>query len=174
MLEESAGRTVKWLTAQWIFYMVMMAVFLALTLLGATGNEKGAAGMILILVTLGWLGLFISPLRGLERGDFKPSIFWNLFHLPFSDHVAAIAVAAPDQQLDLAEQMLRERAKQERETRGVPNRALGIIVISIIDLIIWLVFKMWVLALINQIVGTIINTIVLSMAPTTAIKALST
>lgn len=175
-LEESAAKTYKWLAGSWVFYLLLMAVFLALFLIGETGGDKGFAAMVFVLNFLGFLGLWISPIRGIRGADAKISGILDLFHLPLSDRLAELRAdnlaADPGERLQRAEELLREREAQERETRAWPNRLLGIVVITIIDLLVWLVWDEPVLALINQVAAMIINQIQITLAPTAAVKAL--
>jgi len=121
--------------------------------------------MVALLNFLGLLGLWISPLRGLRNADIGALEFLNVFYIPISDRIGELKTD------NHAERLLKERVEHEKEIRAWPNRLLSIVVITVIDLLIWLVWKLPVMALINQVVAMIISQVHISLAPTSAIKA---
>jgi hypothetical protein len=71
-----------------------------------------------------------------------------------------------------AEELLDHQAAAEKEMRAWPNRLLSLAVITIINLLIWLVWDNWVMALINQGIAVVVSQTHISMAPTASLKAL--
>jgi len=163
-LQQSVDKSVKWMLASWVFYVALMAVFVFLALLSSEADFKGFAAMVALLGFLGLLGLWISPLRGLRGADIGIAGFLDVFYIPISDRIGELKTESG------AIKLLEEREGHEREIRAWPNRLLSIAVITVIDLLIWLIWKLPVMALINQIVGMIVSQVHISLAPTSAIR----
>lgn len=164
-LQQSVDKSVKWLLGSWVFYVALIFIFVFLALLSKESDFKGFAAMVAVLNFLGLLGLWISPLRGLRNADIGASEFLNVFYIPISDRIGVLKTDND------AEKLLKERVEHEKEIRAWPNRLLSIGVITVIDLLIWLVWKLPAMALINQVVAMIISQVHISLAPTSAIKA---
>ena len=164
-LQQSVDKSVKWLLGSWVFYVALIFIFVFLALLSKESDFKGFAAMVALLNFLGLLGLWISPLRGLRNADIGASEFLNVFYIPISDRIGEVKTDND------AERLLKERVEHEKEIRAWPNRLLSIVVITVIDLLIWLVWKLPVMALINQVVAMIVSQVHISLAPTSAIKA---
>ncbi len=176
-LKKSANKCTSWLNGSVIFYLVLMTLFLFYFFISEK-NAKALAMTVFILVTLGLLGLSISPLRGL--GGFKGMThpkFFNTFYFPLLDYrpvenVKGLSDAELGKKLHESEELLRERAAQEQEQRAWPNRTLSLVVVTIANLVLWLVFKAPKEALMNQIGGMIVSQAHISLSPNVAIKAL--
>ena len=164
-LQQSVDKSVKWLLGSWVFYVALIFIFVFLALLSKESDFMGFAAMVALLNFLGLLGLWISPLRGLRNADIGASEFLNVFYIPISDRIGELKTDND------AERLLKERVEHEKEIRAWPNRLLSIVVITVIDLLIWLVWKLPVMALINQVVAMIISQVHISLAPTSAMKA---
>lgn len=157
------------------FYVLLITVF---SILVATVKEPEARGAdlgILILVTLGLLGLWISALRGLRGRKITPGIFLNLFRFPIMEDITRLEDESrwesEEERSRLALETLHRQADAEREHRAWPNRLLSLSVITVIDLLIWLVWKNWVMALVNQCIAMVVSQVHISMGPRTAIRA---
>lgn len=174
-LEESIRKTRRYIIGTGIFYLVLIVVFLILVLTVKDPKARGADIGILILVSLGYLGMWISPLRGLRGTKFSISGFFLLLHLPLEDKLEELEDesrwSSPEERLRRAEEMLEHQAAAEKEHRAWPNRLLSLVVITIVDLLIWLVWDNWIMALVNQVIAIIVSQVHMSMGPTSAIKA---
>lgn len=175
-LRKSADKTRKYFVGTMIFYVVLIAVFIFLVLTVEDTKARGADIGILILVSLGFLGMWISALRGLRGTKITIGGFFNLFRLPLVEQLEELEDegkwSSPDERLSRAEELLEHQAAAEKEHRAWPNRLLSLSVITIIDLLIWLVWDNWVMALINQGIAMIVSQVHISMGPKSAIKAL--
>jgi hypothetical protein len=175
-LQQSVEKTGKYFVGTLIFYLVLIAVFIMLVLMVEDTKARGANIGILILVSLGFLGMWISPLRGLRGSGVGVGGFLNLFHLPLADRLDELKDAgmwsSPEERLKRAEELLDHQAAAEKETRAWPNRLLSLAVITIIDLLIWLVWDNWAIALINQGIAMLISQTHITMAPTASLKTL--
>jgi len=174
-LQTSYDKTVKYIIGTVIFYVVLIIAFIILTLTAEKGESQGANFGILILVSLGLLGQWISPLRGLKKSGVSIGGFFNLFHLPLKDKLEELKDAgrwsSPEERLRAAEELLKHQADAEKEERAWPNRMLSLVVITVIDLIIWLAWDAWLMALINQGIAMIVSQTHITMAPTASLKA---
>lgn len=175
-LRKSADKTRKYFVGTMIFYVVLIAVFIFLVLTVEDTKARGADIGILILVSLGFLGMWISALRGLRGTKITIGGFFNLFRLPLVEQLEELEDegkwSSPDERLSRAEELLEHQAAAEKEHRAWPNRLLSLSVITIIDLLIWLVWDNWVMALINQGIAMIVSQVHISMGPKSAIEAL--
>jgi len=175
-LRKSADKTRKYFVGTMIFYVVLIAVFIFLVLTVEDTKARGADIGILILVSLGFLGMWISALRGLRGTKITIGGFLNLFRLPLVEQLEELEDegkwSSPDERLSRAEELLEHQAAAEKEHWAWPNRMLSLSVITIIDLLIWLVWDNWVMALINQGIAMIVSQVHISMAPSASIKAL--
>ncbi len=175
-LQESADKTIKYMTRTLIFYVVLIAVFVLLTITANKSEARWANFFILILVSLGFLGMWISPLRGLKKTGIGIGGFLNLFHLPLKDRIKSLEDASawsdPEERLNRAEEFLKHQAAAEKEMRAWPNRLLSLTVITAIDLLVWLVADNWLVALINEFIAVVVSQAHITMAPTASIKAM--
>jgi hypothetical protein len=175
-LQKSADKTVRYMTGTLIFYVVLIAVFIVLTVTASKPEARGSNIGILVLVSLAFLGLWISPLRGLKKTGVGIGGFLNLFHLPLKDRIEELKDAggwsSPEERLRRAEEYLAHQAAAEKEMRAWPNRLLSLVVITVIDLLIWLVADAWLMALINQCIAMVVSQTHITMAPTPSLKAL--
>ncbi len=175
-LRLSADKTARYFLGTFIFYVVLIAVFIVLTATAKEPEARGANIGILILVSLGYLGMWISPLRGLKGSKVGISGFLNLFHLPLRDRIAELedesAWGSPEERERRALEYLALQAAAEREMRAWPNRLLSLSVITVIDLLIWLLADAWLMAIINQCIAMVVSQTHISMAPTASVKAL--
>lgn len=173
-LQVSADKTAKYLIWTFIFYVVLIAVFVLLTLTTKKPEARGGNIGILILVSLGFIGMWISPLRGLKKTGADIAGFLNLFHLPLMDRLDELKDASrwsdSEGRLRQAEELLDHQAAAEREMRAWPNRLLSLAVITAIDLLIWLGWDNLTIALINQGIAMIISQTHITMAPTAALQ----
>ncbi len=175
-LQESADKTAKYITGTFVFYVLLITLFVVLVLTVKKPEARGADIGILILVSLGYLGLWISPLRGLRGSGVGIGGFLNLFHLPLEDRIEELKDASrwsnPEERLRRAEESLDHQAAAEKEHRAWPNRLLSLVVITIVDLLIWLVWDNLTMALINQGIAMVVSQTHISMASTVSLKAL--
>jgi len=175
-LRTSAAKTRKYFIGSLIFYLVLIAVFLVLVLTVKDTKARGADIGILILVSLGFLGEWISALRGLRGTKITIASFLNLFRLPLVEKLAELEDASKwsdeDERLRAAMELLEHQAAAEEEHRAWPNRALSLSVITIIDLLIWLVWDNWVMALINQGIAMVVSQVHINLGPKSSIQAL--
>jgi hypothetical protein len=175
-LHESAAKTRKYFIGTLIFYLVLIAVFLILVLTVKDTKARGADIGILILVSLGFLGEWISALRGLRGTKITIGSFLNLFRLPLVEQLAELEDASKwsdeDERLRKAMELLEHQAAAEKEHRAWPNRALSLSVITIIDVLIWLVWDNWVMALVNQGIAMVVSQVHINMGPKSSIQAL--
>jgi hypothetical protein len=176
VLQKSADKTVRYMTGTLIFYVVLIAAFIVLTVTASKPEARGSNIGILVLVSLAFLGLWISPLRGLKKTGVGIGGFLNLFHLPLKDRIEELKDAggwsSPEERLRRAEEYLAHQAAAEKEMRAWPNRLLSLVVITVIDLLIWLVADAWLMALINQCIAMVVSQTHITMAPTPSLKAL--
>lgn len=93
-LQKSANKTVKYMIGTLIFYVVLIAAFIVLTVTADKPEARGANIGILILVSLGLLGMWISPLRGLKKTGVGIAGFLTLFHLPLKDRIEELKDAS--------------------------------------------------------------------------------
>jgi hypothetical protein len=175
-LRESTDKTIKYFIGTLVFYLVLIAVFALLILIAEDPKARGADIGILILVSLGFLGEWISPLRGLRGSGVGFAGFLNLFHLPLADRLDELEDEgrwnSPEERLHFAEELLEHQAAAEKEMGAWPNRLLSIVVITAIDLLIWLVWDNWIMALINQVIALVVSQIHINIAPNASLKAL--
>jgi hypothetical protein len=175
-LQKSVDKTGKYFIGTLIFYIVLIAVFIVLVLMVKDPKARGANIGILILVGLGFLGMWISPLRGLKGSGVGIGGFLNLFHLPLADRLDELKDegmwSSREERLRHAEELLDHQAAAEKETRAWPNRLLSLAVITIIDLLILLVWDNWLMAIINQCIAMVISQTHITMAPTSSLKTL--
>ena len=105
-----------------IFYVVLIAAFIVLTVTADKPEARGANIGILILVSLGLLGMWISPLRGLKKTGVGIAGFLTLFHLPLKDRIEELKDASrwggPEERLHRAEEYLEHQAAAEKEMRA--------------------------------------------------------
>lgn len=174
-LRKSAVGTTRYFTGTFIFYVVLIAAFSFLLATAEKPEVRGANIGILMLVCLGFLGMWISPLRGLKGSGVGIGAFLNLFHLPLKDRIAELENAgrwnSPEERLRFAGERLLHQAEAETEMRALPNRLLSIGVITVIDLLIWLVWDNLTMALINQGIGMVVSQVHITLAPTASLKA---
>ena len=176
-LHKSADKTRKYFVGTMIFYLVLIAAFTILVVVTEDPEARGGNAGILILVSLGFLGMWISALRGLRGTKITVGRFFNLFRFPLVEQLEELEDASrwgsEDERLKKAMELLEHQAAAEEEHRAWPNRMLSLSVITIIDLIIWLVWDNWVIALINQGIAMTVSQVHISMGPRSAIEALA-
>jgi hypothetical protein len=175
-LRKSLDKTRKYFIGTTIFYVVLIAVFIFLVATVEDEKARGADIGILILVSLGFLGMWISELRGLRGTKFTIAGFLNLYRFPLAQKLAELEDEGKwdsrEERLNRAMEMLEYQAAAEKAHRAWPNRALSLGVITVIDLLIWLVWDNWVMALVNQGIAMVVSMTHISMGPTASIKAL--
>lgn len=175
-LRKSLDRTRKYFLGTTVFYLLLIAVFAVLVATVKDEKARGADIGILILVSLGFLGMWISALRGLRGGKLTVTGFLNLYRLPLADKLAELEDESrwsdEGERLQKAMEVLEHQAAAEKEHKAWPNRALSLVVITIIDVLIWLVWDNWLMALINQGIAMIVSMTHISLGPKTSIQAL--
>lgn len=175
-LRKSLEKTRKYFLGTTIFYLVLIAVFAFLVATVEDDKARGADIGILILVSLGFLGMWISALRGLRGSKFTVTGFLNLYRLPLAEKLAELEDESRwsdgGERLRKAMELLEHQAAAEKEHRAWPNRALSLGVITIIDILIWLVWDNWVMALVNQGIAMVVSQVHISMGPKSSIEAL--
>jgi len=175
-LQASVDKTRKYFIGSLIFYIVLIAVFSFLVATVDDPKARGADIGILILVSLGFLGEWISALRGLRGTKITIGGFLNLFRLPLVEQLEELKDegrwSSQEERLRRAEELLEHQAAAEKEHRAWPNRMLSLSVITIIDLLIWLVWDNWVMALINQGIAMIVSQVHINLGPKSSIEAL--
>ena len=175
-LRKSLDKTRKYFLGTTIFYVVLIAVFIFLVATVEDEKARGADIGILILVSLGFLGMWISELRGLRGGKITIVGFLNLYRFPLAQKLAELEDEgkwdSQEERLNKAMEVLEHQAAAEKLHRAWPNRLLSLGVITVIDLLIWLVWDNWLMALINQGIAMVVSMTHISMGPTASIKAL--
>jgi hypothetical protein len=175
-LRKSADKTRKYILYTMIFYIILIAVFTVLVLTVKDTKARGADMGILILVSLGFLGMWISALRGLRGTKITIGGLLNLFRLHLVERLEELedegGWSDEDERLRRAMELLEHQAAAEKEHRAWPNRALSLSVITIIDLLIWLVWDNLVMALVNQGIAMVVSQFHISMGPKSSIEAL--
>ncbi len=173
-LEESLRKTRRYFAGTAVFYAVLIIVFAVLVATVDDPKGRGADIGILILVSLGFLGMWISALRGLRGNRVTVGGFLNLARLPLAGQLAELKDEArwssEEERLSRAMEMLEHQAKAEKENRAWPNRLLNLSVITVIDLLIWLVWDNWVMALINQCIAMLVSQVLINLGPTASLK----
>ena len=176
-LRESAAKTRRYFKGTLIFYVVLITVFAVLVVTVTDPKARGANIGILILVSLGFLGMWISALRGLRGTRITVGSFLNLFRFPLVDQLEQLQDAgrwsSEEERLQRAVELLEHQAAAEKEHRAWPNRLLSLSVITIVDLLIWLVWDNWVMALVNQAIAMTVSQVHISMGPRSSIEALA-
>lgn len=174
-LEESLRKTRRYQRGSAAFYLVLIAAFSVLVAVTEDPKGRGADIGILILVSLGFLGMWISPLRGLRGNGFTVAGFFNLFRLPLAGRLEELkddaAWSGENERLDRARELLERQAEAEKEMRAWPNRLLSLVVITVIDLLIWLVWDNWLMALVNQGIAMVVSQVHITWAPTPSLEA---
>lgn len=174
-LRGSITRTRRYIFGSIAFYVLLITVFSILVATVKDPEARGADLGILILVSLGLLGLWISALRGLRGRKITPGMFLNLFRFPIVEDITRLEDEgrweSEEERSRLALETLQRQADAEREHRAWPNRLLSLSVITVIDLLIWLVWKNWVMALVNQCIAMVVSQVHISLGPRTAIRA---
>ena len=155
-----------WTTVWLIIYFIMTALFLAIFFVAKDPDVTHFALIVWILTLLGFLGVFISPLTGNVGEGVPKGDALNIGKNPLKPYIGTGA-ASPG-----AEGALRVRAEMEKEAYGIQNRMLAIVITIILNLILWLVFKQWALALLNFVVGIGLTQIQFYTQPTAAMDAL--
>ncbi len=175
-LRKSADKTRKYFIGTLVFYVVLITAFIVLVVITEEPKARGANTGILILVSLGFLGMWISALRGLRGTKITIGRFFNLFRLPLVEQLQELEDVGRwengEARLKKAMELLEHQAAAEKEHRAWPNRMLSLSVITVIDLIIWLVWDNWIMALVNQGIAMFISQVHISMGPTSSIEAL--
>ena len=175
-LRQSAAKTRKYFIGTTIFYAVLITVFVVLVAIVSDPKARGANIGILILVSLGFLGMWISALRGLRGTSITVASFLNLFRFPLVERLEELEDAgrwsSEDERMQAAVELLEHQAAAEKEHLAWPNRLLSLSVITIVDLLIWLVWDNWVMALVNQGIAMTVSQVHISMGPRASIKAL--
>lgn len=174
-MRESAKKTMKYFVGSAIFYSVLIAVFaVLLAFFYEEPEDRGFAIGVLILLGLGFLGMWISALRGLRDPEFQWGRFLNLAYLPLPGRLRALEDASlwsgGEERLAAAEETFARRVAEEREMQAWPNRMLSIAVITVIDLLIWLVWDNLLSAVINQVVAMIVSQVHITLAPKSCLK----
>ncbi len=150
-LRKSLDKTRKYFLGTTIFYVVLIAVFIFLVATVEDDKARGADIGILILVSLGFLGMWISELRGLRGTKFTIAGFLNLYRFPLAQKLAELEDEgrwdSEEERLNKAMEVLEHQAAAEKAHRAWPNRALSLGVITVIDILIWVVWDNWVMAL---------------------------
>lgn len=176
-LRESAAKTRRYFTGSVIFYLVLIAIFAFLVAVVEDSKARGADIGILILVSLGLLGTWISALRGLRGAKLTPAGFLNLFRFPLVQRLQELedgsGWGSEEERLQEAVRLLELQAAAEKEHRAWPNRALSLSVITVIDILIWLVWGNWVMALVNQGIAMVVSQVHISMGPKSSLQALA-
>lgn len=175
-LRESARRTKRYFIGSAIFYLVLITVFTVLVVIIDEPRARGADTGILILVSLGFLSLWISALRGLRWAKFGVADFLNIFRFPLFDRLEELEDAGrwegEQERLRGALELLSSQASAEKEHRAWFNRALSFSVITAIDLAIWLAWDNLLMAVVNQVIAMIVSTVHISLGPRSSMKAL--
>jgi hypothetical protein len=175
-LRKSADKTRKYFIGTAIFYVVLIAVFIFLVLTVEDEKARGADIGILILVSLGFLGMWISALRGLRGTKITIGGLLNLFRLPLVEQLEELEDAgrwsSEEERLKVAMELLEHQAAAEKEHRAWPNRMLSLVVITVVDLLIWLVWDNLLMALINQGIAMAVSQTHITMGPKSSIEAL--
>jgi len=175
-LGKSIDKTIGYFTGTWIFYMVLISFFIFLVLTPDKPEVRGANTGILILLCLAFLGLWTSPLRGLKGEKVGAGRFLNLFQLPLTDKLNELRDAgnwgSKEERSRYARELLEHQAELEKEARSPKTRLISLIVITVINLLIWLVWKNLTVALINQVIATVVSQVHISLAPSVCLKAI--
>ena len=175
-LRKSLAGVRKYLVGSTIFYVALIATFSVLVAVVEEKKARGADIGILILVSLGFLGMWIYSLRGLRGGGFSVSGFLSLYRLPLAGKLEELEDASgwsdEGDRMKRAMEVLEHQAAAEKEHRAWPNRALSLSVITVIDLLIWLVWKNWHMALINQGIAMVVSMTHISLGPKASMRAL--
>lgn len=175
-LRGSLTRTRRYIFGSIAFYVLLITVFSILVATVKDPEARGADLGILILVSLGLLGLWISALRGLRGRKITPGMFLNLFYFPILEDITRLEDEgrweSEEERSRQALETLQRQADAEREHRAWPNRLLSLSVITVIDLLIWLAWNNWVMALVNQCIAMVVSQVHISLGPRTAMRAL--
>ncbi len=175
-LRDSEMRTRRYFKGSLLFYSLVIALLALLALTASKAEARNAFIAFIVLSYLGMNGLWISALRGLRGTGITAGTFLNLFHLPVADEITSLADDRgwkdEDARLRRAEELLERQAAAEKEHRAWPNRALSLAVITVIDLLVWLVWNNPAMALVNQAIAMAISQIHISLGPRASLRAL--
>lgn len=143
-----------------------LAAITVFAILAATAKERGVRGnalVLIILISLGLLAQWVSPLRYLnDISELRGRAFFSINRDPLQNlDILEAEPADSEQELQkqLAEitEVLRKRCEREKDLRSLPIRFATLIAIVTANLIIWLVYDEPGLALINAVVGIILT-----------------
>lgn len=175
ILRESEKRTRRYFAGSLIFYGLVIAFLVFLTLTAREASSRNAFIAFIVLSYLGFNGLWISSLRGLRGRKFTADDFLRLFRLPLAAELRKLEDeerwGGEKERERFALEQLEFQAKAEREHLAWPNRILSLSVITVVDLLVWLVWHNPVMALANQVVAMAISQIHINLGPKTSLKA---
>ncbi len=152
----------RWTTSWLIIYFLLTALFLAIFFIAKDTDLKHFALIVWILTLLGFIGVFISPLTGNVGEGVPKGDALNIGKNPLKPFLGTGA-ASPG-----AEAAVHVRAEMEKEAYGIQNRILPIAIAVILNLILWLVFKQWELALFNGAFSLMLTQVQYYTQPTAA------
>ncbi len=162
----------------WLAFYIVLTVLLVLVFVTAKKSEVRHAVFIgYIGSTLGIFGLLISALTGSPgKGLSLVEIggFLNIFHMPLRHfHYEMSSCEVPTGELvAAAESAVLERAEVERLAWLWINRVPGIVVVTALSLILWLVYHEPVFAVANMFASLLITQAQYYTQPSAAMKAL--
>lgn len=143
-----------------------LAAIAIFAILAATAKERGAKGnalVLLILISLGFIMQWFSPLRYLnDFSELSGLTLLNISRDPL-ENLDILKVNPADSGQELERQLmeitevLKKRYEREKALRSFSTRLATVTAIIVANLIIWLVFDEPVRALINAVVGIILT-----------------
>lgn len=176
-LRESERRTKRYFVGSIMFYALVIAFLVFLTLTAREASLRNAFIAFIVLSYLGFNGLWISSLRGLRGRKFSLGDFLRLFRLPLTAELRKLEDEdgwdSEEEREHFALEQLELQAKAENEHLAWPNRILSLSVITAIDLLVWLVWHNPVMALANQVVAMAISQIHINLGPKVSMKAVA-
>jgi hypothetical protein len=167
----------RWMYFWLAFYIVLTALLVLVFVTTEKPEVRHAAFIGYIGSALGILGLLISALTGSPgKGLSLVEIggFLNIFHMPlrlFHYEMSSCEVP-PGELVAAAESAVLERAEAERLAWLWINRVPGIVVVTVLSLILWLVYHEPVFAAVNMVAGLLITQAQYYTQPSAAMKAL--
>jgi uncharacterized integral membrane protein len=176
-IERDCRQHRRWMYFWLAFYVVLTAVLVLVFVTTRKAEVRHAVFIGYIGSTLGILGLLISALTGSPgKGLSLVEVlgFLNIFKMPLQRfHYEMSSCDVPsDELLAAAENAVLERAKVERLAWLWINRVPGLVVITTLSIILWLVYHEPAFAAVNMFAGLVITQAQYYTQPSAAMKAI--
>jgi hypothetical protein len=142
------------------FFIILTTILVLAFAISTDPHVRDAVLIGFIGSALGIIGIFIHAATGPAGRKLPDAASLRIFDSPIEDFVGRYDerdVCEDGECRAEAEELVHNRAQQEREARLPVNRLLSIVVVTVLSLILWLVLREPIFAAINEIAGLIIT-----------------